>query len=611
MNNSNSIIELRQANSTTFPGEGNKPQNGHFETVLARPVTVYDGDTITVGNSFIDTKAISNQQINITPELATISSRHFLYVHNWALNKTNYNNETVNDTVQPDGKKYIACKKTSAGTESRTLAYLVFEAQQGPGPNGDDYYRVKYIPLGKTEAEVKSVYVGDIVAPPLGRPLKVSFNLAAATPLTPASGGNDAVYFEDTGPGLGWEKPNKARLFYNGTYENVTINNFVRTHTDPLYSPIPFTFGPVTIPTGQYSPTELASTLTEAMTTAQDTYEQLGTRDILKHMPQFLESNNTALPLNNGAPVVPELVAEDGSVACQFDNNHDYFIGASKLAVEYSDITNSFKFTYMHTPVYDDGNEVVQMVQSKTQNGTGANSSKYIWANSNGGVVFEALEPAALWLDTLGFQPSMFVIPQYRNVEFYNLQPDGLAVVPTFLETNNPPNALISGVNTTSNVITLDTFVDKKKDGNLDPTWYTPGNTAPTTSELTHEIPALYRPDNRLSDAYYIIQLESNYFSNFVSNSSVGHGTTAIISRYQNYGNYTSGSSSDSGLVYTHSGAPITLSTLRVRVLNPDFSYPDDIGPDNTVFLNIQGGMSEQQRYALTNDTSSVTKAKA
>ena len=60
MNTTNSIIELRQQDGYDSSGKPSSNtnckvhQDGHFTATLAKPVTVYDGDTISLRNAFVD-----------------------------------------------------------------------------------------------------------------------------------------------------------------------------------------------------------------------------------------------------------------------------------------------------------------------------------------------------------------------------------------------------------------------------------------------------------------------------------------------------------------------------------------------------------------------------
>ena len=63
---------------------------------------------------------------------------------------------------------------------------------------------------------------------------------------------------------------------------------------------------------------------------------------------------------------------------------------------------------------------------------------------------------------------------------------------------------------------------------------------------------------------------------------------SAIISKYYSGQSYTNGFSSDS-ITYVHSGAPIQLSAFDINIYKSD-NTPADIGPDNSLFIEITKG---------------------
>ena len=71
------------------------------------------------------------------------------------------------------------------------------------------------------------------------------------------------------------------------------------------------------------------------------------------------------------------------------------------------------------------------------------------------------------------------------------------------------------------------------------------------------------------------------------------------MSRYYSESSYTS-SSSDASLVYTHnSDEPIIINSFKCRVLNSDKKLAQNIGKDNTIFLELV--KAPPQRKAIEN----------
>ena len=60
----------------------------------------------------------------------------------------------------------------------------------------------------------------------------------------------------------------------------------------------------------------------------------------------------------------------------------------------------------------------------------------------------------------------------------------------------------------------------------------------------------------------------------------------AVVSRYNSYDSFTSFYSEGNPTVpYTHKGTPLTLNTIRVRILNGDKEIVDSIGNNNAIYI--------------------------
>ena len=85
---------------------------------------------------------------------------------------------------------------------------------------------------------------------------------------------------------------------------------------------------------------------------------------------------------------------------------------------------------------------------------------------------------------------------------------------------------------------------------------------------------------------YFKIDIQGLAPTELVSSAGTSRSVQAVVTRYYNDGNFTSGSQ-DSGIVYQHVGAPKMISNLRTRILDPDNTIANGLGPDNTIFLEI------------------------
>ena len=105
--------------------------------------------------------------------------------------------------------------------------------------------------------------------------------------------------------------------------------------------------------------------------------------------------------------------------------------------------------------------------------------------------------------------------------------------------------------------------------------------------------------NDSIQDAgYFLVDIAHSFQQPFVGSnnqgfttefSTTGQNTMSVVSRYYTSNNFVTDQGAGS-IVYSHSGAPIKLTDIDVRVKNPDGSFvsPSILGGKNTVFLTIQ-----------------------
>tara|TARA_R110000744_G_scaffold4969_2_gene17594 strand:+ start:1350 stop:4493 length:3144 start_codon:yes stop_codon:yes gene_type:complete len=116
----------------------------------------------------------------------------------------------------------------------------------------------------------------------------------------------------------------------------------------------------------------------------------------------------------------------DGSAAGTIDQRNfttGRLIGASQVSLEYN---NGFKWSFLHTPLYYEGDEVASYNnamnwlipddRSPPQDGLKAADNNFYWLGGYSGVSWTHLEPASFWEDILGFDlHSLTFSPRYQN----------------------------------------------------------------------------------------------------------------------------------------------------------------------------------------------------
>tara|TARA_R100000951_G_scaffold31306_1_gene26825 strand:- start:283 stop:2478 length:2196 start_codon:yes stop_codon:yes gene_type:complete len=87
-----------------------------------------------------------------------------------------------------------------------------------------------------------------------------------------------------------------------------------------------------------------------------------------------------------------------------------------------------------------------------------------------------------------------------------------------------------------------------------------------------------------LDSAYYFVEVNLQQNKMLDSNGGEKRTIAGIINRYYSVSSYTS---TEGGFSYTHRGSPMVINTLHVRILMPDGSQVQRLGPDNSVFLKL------------------------
>ena len=271
---------------------------------------------------------------------------------------------------------------------------------------------------------------------------------------------------------------------------------------------------------------------------------------------------------------------------------YNWLYGASQVTLDWNDDQGLFNWTYLHTPFYYLGKEVTgyATVEPAPPTPTAYDVNRYA------GIAFASLGATTVkdgakfdfWDAKLGF-----------NVA--HNQPGSLCVHDTVvtaggITTFTVPTAI--GVNVTANFTGADSLVNKSKPASGSPDTYefrkapepadiSSGDMVFNTSEYTEPILAGKSVfAQNLNFGYYLIEIDSNFANNFVDNTATNTKIKSVVSRYQSYQSYTAGSS-DGSLIYVHKGAPTVISSFHVRILDSKKQLANNIGNDNTVFLNL------------------------
>ncbi len=204
---------------------------------------------------------------------------------------------------------------------------------------------------------------------------------------------------------------------------------------------------------------------------------------------------------------------------------------------------------------------------------TTTNSGCYIHCltatNANG-------EFVDFWKGKLGFEVGDLVPPVTDvNKNYASISPDAI-IMPTLDFT--------VGKNLVTGFGGLDTVV--KKGGS----WFEPPVTAslPIDSTINDTLGILANEAFEriiLGSSHFLLELNSTFVNNFVSESVIKSNIQAIISRYYGYDQYTS-SEGQGSITYIHKGDPVYIKNMSCRILNPDLTLAS-LGNKNHIYLQL------------------------
>lgn len=605
--------------------------NGEWSSEIQDKILLENGDTIMLKSAFIDTEAASNQKIIIDDDIS-VEIDHINYVMNnfgvedgfidpKGLNDTLPGGTPVADQALNDGLLYLKCNQTSSGTPNlRAFKSLQFKVVDASKPtwggfnvfiNYTDFqgnpeiYKFNVPVFQSNTTKVSPLYDSGVAFLSTGT---TTLNCETATgfQIAPSAGGgvpqfkNTALNFLGASP----QFPNN--VFWSDDIDNLAVLQPIRNS---------YTFD---IPEGNYDPTDLVNYINREL-------EEVGgniTASNLVDNNFLLSTPNTEdyILVNPIETLVSKNIVDDyrykykngkpspgGSAPPPAPQITGVYIGASQMTMGWNDATQKFEWQYIHSPYYKDKNESAGYFTAQTNNGTGTPGSVVAKVDRQGGVYITGLratnkktgadQSQNFWGRTMGFDIKIgsptCMLYQYKlelNFDSDELPP------PVIRDRVNlfKPVSLGGGgvgIDSTAQYQGIDTAVQKTAQFFATPSLGTAGQPSTgffSSSDKTIPIEAKTSilANNNSDFGYYLIEVGSNFQTNMITDNENRRTTMAIVSKYYVKDSYTSGDESSS-LLYTHQGEPMILSAFRCRILDSDKNLAENIGVDNTIFLEI------------------------
>jgi hypothetical protein len=587
MDRENVTIELRNLDSYS-KNEAGVVKSGDWTTNLANQITMNQGDSLFVKQSFLDTEASSSREVNIEEDI-TLHLGHYYYLVQTGIAEAELS-AFGGTTPVIDGKEHIAClRKTSPSADFRIITEISFTTlPSGVNLPKKFYFSIRSTDIDGNVRDTEPIYVSNFKS-------GGTFSFATVKGLSIVYKTTDTVEFAkyknaDGTKGIedaGWQVPKLPKPGSDGDVKTSAI-------TGDLFNPIITTFDFV-LPKGNYAPTDLCAVInrevnrnlppqgTDVVQTAflRQTGDAYGDAD----------PNTVFFSRNDDG----DYIFSVGAAAATKDKPakaYNWLYGASQVTLDWNDDQGLFNFTYMHTPFYYLGNEVTgyASVQPPPPTATSYPVDRY------GGIIFRTLGattvkngvPYDFWDKKLGFNVAHNTPGSITSFDS--------PVVKGGLTTFTVPTAI--GGNVTANFTGADSLVNKSKPESGQPETYNfrlaPEPAAITSGDMSFNTSSYTTPvlaessvfKQNLNFGYYLIEIDSNFSNNFVDYDSTNTKIKSIVSRYQSYESYTAGSS-DGSLIYMHKGPTALLSSFNVRILDSSKQLATNIGNDNTVFLTL------------------------
>jgi len=610
------ILKLRQEESVP------SLSNASYKTTLSRPVLINEGDQIQIKSVFLDTAAESTVIVekDFTASIVTAKYLTNYYLGGDGALSNPFRSAgtdpvttfTGQDSITngPDNKKYWTYKTNPANGRNRLLKSLLiipireqkfggisFQLQVRDPLSTDDPARFKTIPTIQIPKKLewskhKTGYVLAINAWVNIATGSENYDNIRIIPFTGSEKGN-------------WEKNN----MYFPDYTKAVFGTEAQTgfQLDPVTSTCN-----IPIAAGEYSPTQLAQKITDAMSVLVEPDGKVGV-DYTQNPPQFLSASPFLSStfqqylqcVQDDFGKIPDpatgndtmiIMREDGQTLYSYWGRpiaraNDNFIGTNNASLNFDATLNKLNFDVLHFPVQVDSGGIYVPGIVYTPD-TSLHDKAHAAVLSYGGVGIVDFTPPAFWAN-LGFTPDNTLNISQEEKGVFSYTSGFIAGTTTPLSTGRGCHVTliesVDGKQTTSQFPGMDLIVN-----NTAATWMNPFlNTLGIASSITNPIVGdrIFNGATN-DDGFYMVDIGVKMPQSMISSDKPGVSGSnfmqSIVGKFFTAGNFLQ-DSGDGSIVYTHVGAPQMVSELDVRILNGDGSVPvnTDIGGNNTIFLEV------------------------
>ena len=315
-----------------------------------------------------------------------------------------------------------------------------------------------------------------------------------------------------------------------------------------------------------------------------------------------------------GEGVQPFWLNEDGNILFSFNQattngssgSDPRIVGAENMSLIFDDVTQSFNFLEAHTPFYIRGPEIQAADTSTTPTtpavfGPGPEVIYQIQGRSTAtsfrptlntkdvysGCFITDLQPRTLWFDKMKFSADILTHIAPDGGQVTNFQTGSFGGNTSLSAVKTHPVSVTTGRNKTGFFIGHDTLVKKNE-------FFDTMTPKPSTDDYWNEIVEVDTPvglkansQTPVNDdqAFYQIEISGINSQEIMGQVYDNSLVQAIVGKYYSAGNFTQ--SIGDGVPYVHKGEPLTIQSLRVRILNTQNELEEGLGPNSSFVLTI------------------------
>ena len=631
------LIKLREQD---FGKITDKP--GSFTVTFDEKILINPGDELGLKSCYIDTRSSSTQRIKIDESNNEFSANFGIYWNDHLpTDDFVYTSYTNNDTsiyptgsrVQPTGDRYYLAQYSGTGAPLANVKILKnlrivggSTVESGTKAGRLDFSYLKPAPGGGSVVSHISF---------TAEPVAHGADIILGNTITPLSPVLDVVYvpqgdgsleqsFVPSGPKVSGESvheywANNYHIYYaTGIYSSTLQGESDATdYSNGSIVPVTFTYN-FSVPIGDYEPDGLAKLMTDRLTTlnmkevagSPRVFEYDETQSNLDIVPKgelvhsCLQISTHALINNphygfNGLDSDRDKVlfmSESGRDIIQFNQPGDgtaapfnYVFGCNLFTVLYDELLNKFSIDQAHLPVMDISTPASKTNQAiiKLMANNGAASSKYIAAHS--GVFINSIngsKSSGLFNQAMGFtgDSTLLFEPVTAPQSFTG------GVFSNNISTQSC--SMVAGQNITEELISIDLGIN-----NVVSDYYkvatatqTEANSNIVNSNNHNGIVAnQIKKDGigQLPDGYFMIEISGLPNTNIINQYS--KKIQAICGRFYATTDFTELQDGSGSIPYIHpdGSSPYYISSLSVRILDPNGSCAHGINNNSTIFLQL------------------------